>query len=325
MISQSAAQPDSLDISAIKQARDRIEPYVVRTRLEKSDTLSHRLGAGVYVKYELFQKTGSFKVRGAFNKMLGLTEAERSGGVVAVSGGNHAQAVAYAARQLGIRPMIVMPESTPRNYVAATEAYGAGVDLQPSIADAFARIEHYRAEGMAFIHPFDDAQVMAGQGTLGLEIIEDLPDATDVVVSIGGGGLMSGVAAAVKGTNPDARIWGVETEGADAMARALAAGHPVRLDAVTSIAKTLGAPEVSQATLDYARAYLESVTVVPDAEAVEAMIFILERLKVMTEPAASCTLAAADRLRNKFGPESKVVLILCGGNTGVRDLCGYLP
>src|SRR5688500_4834570 len=222
MMSRSVGQPSQLDISAVKQARDRIAPYVARTHLEKRDTLSQRLGAGVYVKYELFQKTGSFKVRGAFNKMLGLTDAERSGGVVAVSGGNHAQAVAFAARQLGIRPMIVMPESTPHNYVAATEAYGAEVDLQPTIADAFARIEHYRAEGMAFIHPFDDPQVMAGQGTLGLEIIEDLPDATDLIVSIGGGGLMSGVAAAVKGTNPRARIWGVETEGADAMSRALA-------------------------------------------------------------------------------------------------------
>jgi len=323
MISQSTGEDAQLNLSDIEQARVRIAPFVGRTPLWRSDALSLQLGTDVYIKYELFQKTGSFKVRGAFNRMLSLTEAERPHGVVAVSGGNHAQAVAYAARKLGIRALIVMPESTPRNYVAATKGYGAQVDLQPTIADAFARIEHYRAEGMAFIHPFDDQQVMAGQGTLGLEIMEDVPDATDVFVSIGGGGLMSGVSTAIKGTDPAVKIWGVETVGADAMAQALAAGEPVRLEAITSIAKTLGAPSVSDATLSCARNHLESVTVVPDAEAVESMVFILERLKVLTEPAASCTLAAANRLKDNFGPGSKVVLIFCGGNTGVNDLCGY--
>ena len=144
--------------------------------------------------------------------------------------------------------------------------------------------------------------MIAGQATVGLEILEDVPDVTDVIVSIGGGGLAGGVAAAVKDSVPDARIWGVETEGADAMAQALAAGHPVELPAITSIAKTLGAPAVSDATLALTRHYLKSVTVVPDAEAVDAMVFILERLKVITEPAASCTLAAARRLKRTLGP-----------------------
>jgi len=313
-----------MDITTIKEARDRVAPFIKRTRLERSETLSRHLGGEVYVKLELFQKTGSFKVRGAFNKLLSLSEDERKRGVVAVSGGNHAQAVAYAASVLGTSAVILMPESTPKNYVDATRGYGARVDLQPTIAAAFAEIERYKSEGMAFVHPFDDSLVMAGQGTLGLEIMEDLPEATDVVVSIGGGGLAGGVATAVKGVNPEVRVWGVETVGADAMSKALAAGQPVTLPAITSIAKTLGAPAVSAETLALAQSNLESVTVVPDAEAVEALLFILERLKILTEPAASCTLAAAERLRAKFTPESRIVLVLCGGNQSVADLCGYL-
>jgi threonine dehydratase len=313
-----------MDITTIKEARKRVAPFIKRTRLERSETLSRHLGGEVYVKLELFQKTGSFKVRGAFNKLLSLSEDERKRGVVAVSGGNHAQAVAYAASVLRTSAVILMPESTPKNYVDATRGYGARVDLQPTIAAAFAEIERYKSEGMAFVHPFDDSLVMAGQGTLGLEIMEDLPEATDVVVSIGGGGLAGGVATAVKGVKAEVRVWGVETVGADAMSQALAAGQPVTLPAITSIAKTLGAPAVSAETLALAQSNLESVTVVPDAEAVEALLFILERLKILTEPAASCTLAAAERLRENFTPESRIVLVLCGGNQSVADLCGYI-
>ncbi len=313
-----------IELSDIQAARGRIAGYVKRTPLEYSRSLSSRLGVNTFVKYELFQKTGAFKARGGFNKLLSLTDNERSRGVVAVSGGNHAQAVAYASQVLGVRAVILMPRSTPANYVEATRGYGATVDLQPTIAEAFAKIEHYRSEGMVFVHPFDDPLVMAGQGTVGLEIVEDLPEVTDVVLSIGGGGLAGGVGTAVKALRPDARVWGVETVGADAMSQALIAGHPVQLPAITSIAKTLGAPAVTEASLAATKKYLESVTVVTDAEAVEALRFIFERLKVVTEPAASCTLAAADKLRHNFGPDSKVVLIFCGGNTSAEDLCSYI-
>jgi len=313
-----------MDISDVRRAQERIGSYVRRTPLERSESLSRRFDTNVFVKYELFQRTGSFKARGAFNKILSLPENVRSRGIVAVSGGNHAQAVAYAATALGLNAVIVMPESTPRNYLDATRGYGAKVDLQPTIAAAFDKVTEYEAEGMTFVHPFDDEVVMAGQGTLGLEIVEALPDLTDVIVSIGGGGLAGGVATAVKSVNSAVRIWGVETEGADAMCRALEAGHPVRLDAITSIAKTLGAPAVSERTLVMAQNLLESVTVVSDAEAVDALVYIVERLKVLTEPAASCTLAAAVHLKDNFTPESKVVLIFCGGNQSVADVCGYL-
>ncbi len=313
-----------MDINDITAAQKRIAPYVKRTPFEHSDSLSTRLGVETYVKLELFQKTGAFKARGAFNKLLCMTPDERKRGVVAVSGGNHAQAVAFAARTLGVRAIIAMPQNTPQIYLDATRGYGAEVDLQPTIADAFGRVEHYTADGMVFVHPFDDEMVMAGQGTVGLEILEDLPETTDVILSIGGGGLAAGVGAAVKSIKGDVRIWGVETVGADAMSRAIAAGHPVELSAITSIAKTLGAPAVTERSLALTRKYLESVTVVTDAETVEAMTFILGRLKVITEPAAACTLAAAEKLGANFGPQTRLVLILCGGNTSATDLCSYL-
>ncbi|MGB2751932.1 MAG: threonine/serine dehydratase [Pyrinomonadaceae bacterium] len=313
-----------MDINDIKAARDRIAGYVKRTPLEYSDSLSKHLGTNVFVKYELFQKTGAFKVRGAFNKLLSMSDEDRSRGVVAVSGGNHAQAVAYATSVLGVDAVIAMPENTPQTYLNATRGYGATVDLQPTIAEAFERVKEYEAEGRIFLHPFDDELIIAGQGTVGLEILEDVPDVTDIFVSIGGGGLAGGVAIAAKAANRDIRVWGVETVGADAMSQALAAGEPVTLSAITSIAKTLGAPYVTESTLTMARDLLESVTVVTDAEAVAALTFIAERLKVITEPAASCTLAAAEKLRDNFTPDSKVVLIFCGGNTSIADACGYL-
>ena len=312
-----------MDLQNIRSAQERIRPYIKRTPLEYSWTLSERLGTNVYVKYELFQKTGSFKVRGAFNKLLQLTSEERGQGVVAVSGGNHAQAVAYAGKVLGIDPVIVMPDSTPKNYVEATLGYGATIILKPSIREAFAEVEKHRQEGRVFLHPFDDAQVMAGQGTLGAEVMEDLPDVTDIIVSIGGGGLAGGVSTAVKSIKPSVRLWGVETAGADAMSQALEAGHPVELAEITSIAKTLGAPQVSEMTFSVAKDLLESVTVVSDEDAIGALVFIAERLKVMTEPAASCTLTAAEILQSNFTPESRLVLIFCGGNISVDDICRF--
>ena len=310
-----------MEIAAIEEARARIGPYIKRTRLERSETLSRLLNTNVFVKLELFQKTGSFKVRGAFNKLLNTSSDQLANGVVAVSGGNHAQAIAHAASVLGLDAVVLMPDSTPQNYVNATREYGATVELKPTVAEAFAGVDRYTSDGRVFVHPFDDELVMAGQGTLGFEIFEDLPEVTDVVVSIGGGGLMSGVATAVKARKPSVKLWGVETVGADAMSQALAAGRPVTLPAITSIAKTLGAPAVSDATFAAAQEYLESVTVVSDAEAVAALDFILERLKLLTEPAASCTLAAAEKLKSNLG--SHVVLVLCGGNLGLSDLCSY--
>ncbi len=312
--------PDSLTLADIQTARQRIAPCVRRTPLTPSTTLSELLKSNVYVKLELFQKTGSFKVRGAFNKALSLTPEERGTGIVAVSGGNHGQAVAYVARALGLRSTVLMPETTPRNYVEAARGYGAEVKFASDATAAFAEVAQYQRDGWAYIHPFDDPMVMAGQGTVGLEILDDVPQVTDVIISIGGGGFSGGVATAVKSLKPGVRVWGVETEGADCMSQSLAAGKIVTLDAITSVARTLGAPAPSERTFEIAKQLLESVTVVSDREALAAVRFLLERLKVLTEPAASCTLAAAERLAGHFSAEQHVVLVLCGGNMAVDDL-----
>ncbi|MBI3650052.1 MAG: threonine/serine dehydratase [Acidobacteria bacterium] len=313
----------SLTLADVEQAAQRIKPYVRRTPLSRNHTLSEQLHTNLYCKFELFQKTGAFKLRGAFNKALTLTNRDQLKGVVAVSGGNHAQAVAYAAKSLGLQSTILMPEFTPQHYLEATTNYGAQVVLTDDLSKAFQAIPQYEAEGWVYIHPYDDPQVIAGQGTIGLEILEDLPQVTDIILSVGGGGLAGGVGTAVKALKPSVRIWGVETLGAHSMASALAANRVVELPRITSIAKTLGAQAVTERTLALAKQYLEGVTVVDDEEAVRALRFLLERVKVLTEPAASCTLAAAERLRDNFSPDSHVVLILCGGNFALDALLQY--
>lgn len=314
-----------MNINDIRDAAARIKPYVKRTPLERSTSLSERFEANVFVKYELFQRTGSFKARGGFNKLLQLSDEDKKKGVVAVSGGNHAQAVAFVSNALGIDAVIAMPSNTPLTYLNATRGYGATVELMPNIAAAFARANELAAAGRTLVHPFDDDDVIAGQGTIGLEILEDLPNVTDVIVSIGGGGLAAGVARAMKETNAAVRMWAVETVGADAMSQALTAGEPVELPAITSIAKTLGAPYVTERTLTAIQRDFECVTVVSDAEAVREMLYIAERLKVITEPAASATVAAAERVKANFDENSNIVIVLCGGNTSITDACGYLP
>jgi threonine dehydratase len=304
----------------VAAARRRIGGYVHRTPLASSSSLGERLGTRVSLKLELFQKTGSFKPRGAFNQLLGLPPGLRSRGVVGVSGGNFAQGLAYAGLQLGVPTRIVMPAGTPPHYVAATAGYGAEIEFAPTMGEMFTRADELRASGLGFLHPFDDPRMMAGNGTVGLEVLEDAPDATDVLVSIGGGGLMTGVAVAIKEQRPDVRIWGVETEGAHAMTLALEAGRPVEM-APTSIAKTLGAPWVSESTLAAAQHYLEDVIVVDDADAFRAIGTLMERAKVVAEPAASCTVTAAERLAGRLGPH--VVLILCGGNLALSDLAAW--
>jgi len=311
---------ETVKLGQIQKAAARIAPYIKRTPTVRDPVISERFNSNFYLKLELLQNTGAFKVRGAFSKMLALGGKERTCSIVAVSGGNHAKAVAFATKTLGRRALILMPEVTPQNYLDETKGYGAEVQLLPTMADAFACAKEYERGGRVYIHPFDDPLVVAGQGTIGLEILEDVPQVTDVIVSIGGGGLAGGVAAAIRSLKADVKIWGVETKGAESMTKALEANRIVELSPITSIARTLGAPAVSQLTFDLARKYLSGVTVVDDSEAVRELFFLLDRAKVLTEPAASCTLAAAERLRANFSPDSHVVLILCGGSIGLGDL-----
>jgi threonine dehydratase len=216
-----------------------------------------------------------------------------------------------------------MPATTPANYLDATREYGAEIVLTPDIRAAFAEAERLCEQGRVLIHPFDDPCLAAGQGTIGLEILEDLPGVTRVYVSIGGGGLISGVAAALRAGKPDVQIIGVETEGADAMARSLAAKELIELPAITSIARTLGAPRVSDFTYRHVERLVEEVVVVPDATTIEALFFLLERTKYLVEPAAACCLVAAERQRQQFSPHDQIVLLLCGGNVSAESLCQY--
>jgi threonine dehydratase len=284
-----------ISVEDVRAAADRIRGHVVRTPTVPSPGLSALLGVPVTAKLELLQRTGSFKARGAFAKLLTLSDAERAAGVVAVSGGNHGVAVADAAGELGIAATVVMPDSAPARSVAAARASGATVELTPTMDGAFTRLGELVAAGATLVHPFDDPVVIAGQGTTGAEFLADAPDVTDVLVSIGGGGLISGVAVAALAARPDVRIWGVETEGADAMTRALAAGRPVATP-LSSIVTTLSAPAVSALTLEHVRALVTGVLTVTDAE------------------------AAARRVLERVGPDAHLGLLVCGGNATLADV-----
>jgi len=309
-------------LADIEAARARVAGQVRATPTWRSDALSRRLDADVFLKLECLQLGGSFKMRGVLNKLATMDEAARARGIVTVSGGNHAIATAEAARATGTRALVTMPSVTPAYNVERTRAAGAQVELCESAAIAFARAQELGRAGMTFVHPYDDPAVIAGHGTLGLELAEAVPGMTDVFVSIGGGGFMSGVAAAVKGRIPSARIHGVETQGAETMTRALAAGRPETI-APSSIARTLGAPFATERTMAAARRFLDGIEVVPDAEAVAELDALVAEEHVWCEPAASCTVAAALRLRARLGARPRIVLVLCGSNVAFDDVARW--
>ncbi len=311
-----------IDIADVRAAAERVAPHVLRTPTLPSPGLSAQLGVPVTLKLELLQRTGSFKARGAFAKLTSLSDAERAAGVVAVSGGNHGIAVADAAGALGVRATVAMPDSAPARSVALARTAGADVRLTPTMDGAFALLEELVAAGATLVHPFDDPVVIAAQGTAGLEFATDAPTVTDVLVSVGGGGLIAGVATAFRALAPHVRIWGVETEGADAMSRALAAGAPVAIP-LTSLVTTLSAPAVSDLTLEHARELLTDVLVVSDAEAVAGTVSFAEQAKVWTEPAAGCLLPAARRVLERVGGDAHLGLFVCGGNTTIGDVTAW--
>jgi threonine dehydratase len=311
-----------ITLDNIKQAAETVKPYVKRTPQWQSDHLSQRLNTHVYLKLELFQHSGSFKPRGAFNQMLALDEKARRNGVVAVSGGNFARAVAYVSQVLGVDAIVCMPENAPQGSIAATRNYGAQVELVPDATVAFARADELVEQGRTALHPFDSPNQIAGNGTVGLEIFADCPELTDIVISIGGGGLIAGQIIALKALKPSIRIWGVETEGAPTMKTALAAGHVVNIKP-TSLSKTLSAPFVGETALQLCRDHLEELMIVTDQEAIVAQQNLIENDKIFPELAASCTLASADRLKDRFTPDSHVVLLMCGGNDSLVDVGKY--
>ncbi|MFI2642185.1 threonine/serine dehydratase [Streptomyces sp. NPDC018610] len=311
-----------IGISEIETAAGRIAGHVVRTPTVPSPGLSALLGVPVTAKLELLQRTGSFKARGATAKLLSLDPAERAAGVVAVSGGNHGIALAVMAAALDVKATVVMPRTAPARSIAIAEETGASVRLTDGMDEAFTTAARLRDEGLTLVHPFDDPVVIAGQGTVGLELARDAGELTDVLVSVGGGGLIAGVAAALRALRPGVRVWGVETEGAEAMSRALTAGGPVPV-ALSSVVTTLSAPSVSQLTYDHAAALVEEVLVVPDREAVRGCLDLAEHAKVWTEPAAGCLLPAARRVRERVGADARLGLVVCGGNATVADIMAW--
>ncbi|MFF9771538.1 threonine/serine dehydratase [Streptomyces sp. NPDC014636] len=311
-----------IDISDIEAAAQLIAGHVVRTPTVPSPGLGALLGVPVTAKLELLQRTGSFKARGATAKLLSLSEAERAAGVVAVSGGNHGIALAVMAAALDVKATVVMPRTAPARSIALAEDAGATLRLTDGMDSAFQLVTRLRDEGLTLVHPFDDPAVVAGQGTVGLELAEDAGELTDVVVSVGGGGLIAGVAAALRARRPGVRVWGVETEGAEAMSGALKAGGPVPVP-LSSLVTTLSAPSVSQLTYDHVSALVEEVLVVPDRDAVRGCLELADHAKVWAEPAAGCLLPAARRVAARAGAGARIGLVVCGGNTTPRELTGW--
>ncbi|MBM3944492.1 MAG: pyridoxal-phosphate dependent enzyme [SAR202 cluster bacterium] len=309
----------------IYRAQRAITGRVHRTPIISSSYLSTRIGARVYLKLESFQKTGSFKVRGVLNKLENLSAEQKAKGVITFSSGNTAQALAYAASVAKIPAVVVMMTGGDPGKLEATRNYGAEVVLADPgvIRETTKRIQEER--GLAYVSPFDDLHVIAGGGTVGLEIMEDVPKADMVLVGIGGGGIISGVAVAAKSTRPKARVIGVEPEGADAMSRSLKAGKVVTLDRVNTIADGLAAPFAGEHTLAHVQKFVDKVVTVSDADIAEAMLLVLERCKVVAEPAAAAPVAAL--LTGKIKPEkdSNVVCLISGGNVSAAKLKTLIP
>ncbi len=313
----------TLTLQDVLAARQTLHGVIHKTDLVPSRVLSDE-SREVHLKSESLQQTGSFKVRGAYVKIAALTQAERARGVIAASAGNHAQGVALAARKYGVPATIVMPEGAPLAKVTATRALGAKVVLSGAVYDdAFKTAMQLQQEsGATFIHPFDDPLVMAGQGTIGLEILEELPDVDTIVVPVGGGGLIAGVAVAAKAIRPQVRIIGVEAAGAASMTDSLKAGRIVTLTRAGTIADGIAVKTPGQQTFAVCRQLVDEMVTVDDDEIAQAILLLMERCKIVTEGAGAAAVAAI--LGNKFHCAGKVVAILSGGNIDVTTLANII-
>ncbi len=308
-------------IDDVRAAVPRVTPHLHRTPLLSSRTLSERTGLDVWLKCECLQKTGSFKPRGALNRIATLSQEQRDAGVITISAGNNAQGVAFAANIAGVHAVLVMPENAVASKVAATRDYGAEVVLHGDVHAAFAKLEELRlARGLTLLHPFDDPMLIAGHGTLGLEIEAQMPAADAVICGVGGGGLCGGLGVAYGGLDKGTRLFAVEPEGAPTMTAALEAGEPVRLDHVESIADGLSPPFVGHLNLDAAQQFVEQVVLVSDDEIRDALGLVVERAKLLIEPSAAAPVAALLERRLSLKPGSRVIVVLSGGNVDLATL-----
>jgi threonine dehydratase len=311
-------------LAEFEAARARMGQHVYRTPLLTSRVLSAASGFDVRLKAELFQRTGSYKIRGPLNKFTFLTPDEKARGVICSSAGNHAQGVALAAQVHGIKAVVCMAENATPSKIAATRGYGAEVVLHGTIWDeANERAKELVAErGYTYIHPFDDEQLIMGQGTVGLEIVQDWADVDVIVVPIGGGGLISGITLAAKTANPKIRIIGVESSGAPGMQRSVATGSLVTLDTVDCVIDGLRVKRVGAKTFEIVRQYVDEVVTLPDAEIFKAVVWTMHYVKVVPEGAAAAPVAAllAGLIKARAG--SRVVAVLSGGNVNLDQLKG---
>lgn len=308
-------------LKQIHQARKVIEGRLVRTPMVKFDGVGNAPSA--HFKLELFQRTGSYKVRGALNRLARLTPEEKRRGVITISSGNQALALAFATALESIPATIVMPDWSDDFKVQASRDYGGNVVLtEQPLMDVCRQLQ--REHSLTLIHPFDDPLVIAGSGTVGLEILEEIPDPDLVLVSVGGGGLISGVAAAIKQSCPSARIVGVEPLGAAAVTVALEQGKPVTLQKIETVADGLAAPFAGHYTLAHVREYVDEVVLVSDEEILASLRALLQQTKVLCEPAAAAAFAPLFFNKIEVGGARRIVCILCGGNISSRRLKSFL-
>lgn len=307
-----------IGIDDVEQAMERVEGVAEKTPLRHSRTVSEATDADVHLKYENLQRTGSFKIRGAYNKISSLSDDERESGVIAASAGNHAQGVALAAKEVGVETKIVMPRDAAISKVEATSEYGGdhveillhGIDYGEAYEKAR---EIQENEGRVFVHPFDDPHVQAGQGTVGLEILDELADVDTVVVAVGGGGLATGVATAVKERSPDTRVVAAQAEGASSLKESLERGEVYERDSVSTISDGIATRRIAESTFEVIKERVDEAVVVDDDETANAMLRLLERDKTVVEGAGAVPVAAAIERDLDLEGET-VVPILCGGN-----------
>jgi threonine dehydratase len=303
-----------VSLEDVEDARRRLEGVAVTTPLDRSRALSDRTGGEVFIKCENLQRTGSFKIRGAYNRISRLDQGERAAGVVAASAGNHAQGVALAASLSGAPATVFMPDSAALPKIEATKRYGAevvlgGQDIGAALTSA---IEYADAQGKVLVHPFNHPHIIAGQGTIGCELVDQLPDVGTVVVPMGGGGLMSGIAVAVKALRPHTRMVGVQANGAAAYPPSLEEGSPVTLAHMSTIADGIACNTPGELTLSHVQALVDEVVCVSDDAIAEALVFAAERMKLVLEPAGAAGVAAA--LANPTLMKPPVLVVLSGGN-----------
>ena len=312
-----------LDLKHFQEAKKRVDEVIIPTPLIYSEAFSKECKNQVYIKPENLQRTGAFKIRGAYNKIMKMDDESKSKGLIASSAGNHAQGVAYAASKLGVKATIVMPKHTPLIKVEATEAHGAEVVLAGEVYDeAYQKACDLQKEhGYTFVHPFNDEDVIEGQGTIALEILEELPEADIILVPIGGGGLISGIACAAKQIKPTIKIIGVEPEGAASALAAINEDQVVALKEANTIADGTAVKEIGDMTFDYIKEYVDGIITVSDYELMDAFLLLVEKHKLIAENSGILSLAALKKLNEK---NKKVVSLISGGNIDVLTISSMI-